>query len=372
MNFDKKSDRIYYLTVATIPSTTAHAKYVEKISQFLFKLGYNISVYKVGWEKININCSDVKFIGLSPRLPNSSARAITQAICFYISALFSKPQLVITHNAVCAAACRLAGVNFVYDVHGSLGRGRCLRFALAKGHCRAMAFNSKGSELEYRQADLSIPNKTAVIGNGSNEFVSDDERRKNFRRAHRIDDECHVIAYIGSLGPNRGLDTVRDALLKIDMQKRKFIIVGGSPNDLDREQAEFAAAGLNDVVIFLGFLPHEDLIDVLNGADSLLVSYSRSIAAVDVMNPMKVHEYMSTDLPIIYPFLDRVTDIIDGDTCSFGYEPDNPTSLARAFISASAFEDNTRCGKQRANRRITWERIAKDFRELINSIDKLG
>lgn len=353
-----------YLTVATLPSTSAHAAYVRSVCGALSEAGFKVTVLKVGWSRLD-GVSGVRFVGLAPRLPGAGARSIAQAVAFLARLPFTTRSLVVTHNALCAAVCRLAGVKYVYDAHGKVGRARLLRFALSKGGCRAMIFNSAGTEVAFRQSGLPIPRITAVIGNGSSEFQSDATARRRFRSRHGISDRADVTAYIGSLGTNRGMDVVRQALLKMDMRDRKFIIAGGSPSDIQRERAAFAAAGLSDAVLFLGFLSQRELSDVMNGADTLLVSYSSAIGTADVMNPMKVHEYMSTDRAIVYPSLERVNEVIGDDPGSFQYTADDPISLAHALVQASACDRRAECERYRGPRRVTWKAVAERFKDVL-------
>jgi glycosyltransferase involved in cell wall biosynthesis len=354
---------VCYLTVATIPSTTAHASFVLNLAQSLRVAGRTIDVVKVGWKRKSKESFPV--FGLAPRVPSPSLRAGLQALLFPLLQIRRRYGLTITHNALTAAAARIVGAPFIFDVHAVPGRGRILRFALSGRACRALAFNSVGARIAFQKAGLGVGKPDKVIGNGSSPFAADLDVRRREREELGYGDTTKLVVYIGSLGQGRGIDVVRAAIGKLNDAQIQLLIVGGKREDVDRERSLVDADGLGDRISFMGHVPQERVSNLMNAADVLLVSYSRSIATVDVMNPMKAHEYLSTDRPIVYPRLARVMDVIGEDPGSVGFEADNPDSLATALQEGVSLFDRRALENHRKGRRITWERVAEMYLDLI-------
>jgi len=359
--------RVCYLTVATIPSTTAHASFVVQLAEALCVQGISISVAKVGWGRTSSGISKMpNFTCLAPWVPTAPFRAALQAILFPLYYyLWQRYEIVLTHNALTAVMLRLCGIPFIFDVHAVPKRGWLLRFALAGRNCRAIAYNSIGAQKAFEVAGLGAGKPARVIGNGSKTFRKDPDLRRRERAALGYGPQTRLVVYIGSLGPGRGMNTLRAAMLKVQDPEIHVLIAGGKSADIERERKASQAAGLGERITYLGYVDRDRIMALMNAADVLLVSYSRLLATVDVMDPMKVHEYLSTDRPIIYPVFERIVDIIGDDPGAFGHEPDDPDSLASALRQGIAWDNSEELERFRASRRITWERVAQMYDVLI-------
>jgi glycosyltransferase involved in cell wall biosynthesis len=219
---------------------------------------------------------------------------------------------------------------------------------------------------QFVENGVTHPHIFEIVGMAADVFQPNPERRASRRHSLGFAQEDTIITYIGSLGPSRGLPILRQAATMIGQCGIRFLIVGGSDEDVAREKALCSEAGLAKQFIFTGFLTRQEVSDVFQAADGLLVSYSRSLPAVDVMNPMKVHEYLATDLPILYPRLPRVQDIISADDPgAISYDCDSPSSLAAALVHCTKSFDRSAIEAFRGPKRITWDLLAQRWESIV-------
>lgn len=361
--------RLCYLTVATIPSTTAHASFVMQLARSIRARGMELDVAKVGWSQVPADPhAGARFIGLAPRTPSATVRAAVQALLFPLLQIRKRYGMVIVHNALTAFTARLMGAPFIYDVHGQPGRGRLLRYALAGQSCKAVVFNSIGACQAYERLGLGAGKPTKIIGNGSAAFHADDAVRARVRADLGYGDDTFLVVYVGSLGVGRGMDTLRAALARLQNPKVQVLIAGGRPEDVQSEKHVADQAGLGARITYLGHVGRDRIAEIMNAADALLISYSKSVPAVDVMNPMKAHEYLATDRPILYPDLARVVDVIADDPGAFAYQSDDPNSLAQAIERSTEPLDAAALEHYRTERRITWDRVAEMYTDLAEAV----
>jgi glycosyltransferase involved in cell wall biosynthesis len=118
-----------------------------------------------------------------------------------------------------------------------------------------------------------------------------------------------TVGFTGHIYPGRGADLLFE--LARQMPKVNFLWVGGTPELVEFWRAKLHAAGMTNVSM-TGFVPHERIPLYQAAADVLLMPYSRSVETssgqdiAEVINPMKMFEYMascrtivSADLPSI-------------------------------------------------------------------------
>jgi glycosyltransferase involved in cell wall biosynthesis len=122
-----------------------------------------------------------------------------------------------------------------------------------------------------------------------------------------------TVGFTGHIYPGRGADLLFELAKR--MPDVNFLWVGGKPEDVEHWGNQLADAGASNVTM-TGFVENSRLPLYQSAADVLLMPYGRSISAssgqdiAEVINPMKMFDYMaagrailSADLPVIHEVL---------------------------------------------------------------------
>jgi glycosyltransferase involved in cell wall biosynthesis len=173
----------------------------------------------------------------------------------------------------------------------------------------------------------------------------------------------HLIAYVGVMGPQDGLDYALRSLAELATRRRDWHAVFVGSGDCFEEMRELAhSLGLEGDVTFTGRVPNETLLSVLSTADVCL--------APDPFNPLndvstmnKIVEYMAIGIPIV-SFDLRESRASAADAAV--YVPDNDVAAFAAAID-KLFDDPgararmAKAGRVRAHGELAWERSAHNL-----------
>ena len=134
------------------------------------------------------------------------------------------------------------------------------------------------------------------------------------RRQLGLEDKL-TVGFTGHIYPGRGADLLFE--LTVRMPEFNFLWVGGTPDEVTYWRNQLADVGASNVTM-TGFIENSRLPLYQAAADVLLMPYGRSISAssgqdiAEVINPMKMFDYMaagraivSSDLPVIHEVLDE-------------------------------------------------------------------
>lgn len=129
--------------------------------------------------------------------------------------------------------------------------------------------------------------------------------------AKPVFDESYTVGYVGSLGPGKGIETIRDVAFA--MPDIDFQVYGGSPEQI----ANLEATKLPPNLSLNGHVDHSKVPDVLASSDVLLAPYDPEVFVgqkqIDVgayMSPLKVFEYMASGVPIVAANLPVIREIL--------------------------------------------------------------
>ncbi|WP_284747773.1 glycosyltransferase family 4 protein [Amycolatopsis sp. RTGN1] len=175
----------------------------------------------------------------------------------------------------------------------------------------------------------------------------------------------HLLAYLGVMGPQDGVDYALRALAKLRDEIGRtdwHAVFVGSGDAFDDMVALSAKLGLANQVEFTGRIPDEDLVRYLSAADVCL--------SPDPLNPLndvstmnKVMEYMAMSKPIV-SFELREARVSAGDAAV--YAPANDESAFAKLVSQLLDdpEERVRMGKlgqARVAGALSWENSAKNL-----------
>jgi glycosyltransferase involved in cell wall biosynthesis len=142
----------------------------------------------------------------------------------------------------------------------------------------------------------------------------------------------HLVAYIGVMGPQDGVDIVLRAaeivVNRLDRDDIAFTLMG-SGDCFDQLVALRSELGLTDVVHFTGRVPDETVAAILSTADvGISPDPKNSLNDVSTMN--KTMEYMAFGVPVV-AFDLRETRVSAGDAAVYA-KPNEVEELARLIV----------------------------------------
>lgn len=205
---------------------------------------------------------------------------------------------------------RRRGARFVFDHHDLVpelylsryGSGRDLFYWVARAFewlTFRLADVVIATNESYRAVALSRggkrPDDVFVVRNAPDAArfrrTEPDESLKRGKR--------HLVAYVGVMGPQDGVDCGLRALAKLKERREDWHAVFVGDGEMQPAMRELAAKlGLDDCVEFTGWLEPGEVVRVLSTADVSLAPEPPS-PLNDVSTLMKIAEYMSMSCPIV-------------------------------------------------------------------------
>jgi glycosyltransferase involved in cell wall biosynthesis len=262
------------------------------------------------------------------------------------------------------------GSRLIYDHHDA-----CPELMMAKGHRengRVVRLARLLERLTYRCADVSIETNQSyrdiALGRGGmsreDVFVVRSAPEVTRFAGARPDDRWrhgrrHLVAYVGVMGRQDGLDYLIDAartiisdLARPDIQ---FVLVGSGP-ELPRLRGRVRSLSLDDQVAFTGRLSEEDLGCVLATAD-VCVNPDEANRMNDISTMNKIMEYMSVGKPIVQ--FDLHEGRFSAGGASLYATRNDAASLAKCIVQLiDDPQERTRMGQLGARRlktSLSWE-----------------
>jgi len=117
----------------------------------------------------------------------------------------------------------------------------------------------------------------------------------SFRKKHGLEDHF-VVLYSGNIARTQGLETAVEAAVHLRQVPEIRMVIVGEQNALEGLRKHGEACGV-DNVLFLPFIPREELPEMLAAADVSLVMQKRSVTAFNM--PSKIPGLLSSGRPII-------------------------------------------------------------------------
>ena len=129
-----------------------------------------------------------------------------------------------------------------------------------------------------------------------------------------------TVGFTGHIYPGRGADLLFE--LAKQMPTVNFLWVGGTPELVEFWRGKLTEASMTNVTM-TGFVKHESIPLYQAAADALLMPYSRSIEAssgqdiAEVINPMKMFEYMAAGRGIVSADLPSIREVLNEGNAVF-------------------------------------------------------
>jgi glycosyltransferase involved in cell wall biosynthesis len=353
----------------------------------LTKAGYDVHIVCPRTKDYPLHREMIKGIRIYRYRPGPEARRSAAYLTEYGIAILSqlylalrirlRHRIAITH--VCnppdllflvALPLMALGSRLIYDHHDA-----CPELMLAKGHGASsvqVRLTKLFEFLTYRACNVSLETNESyrdiALSRGrmssDNVFVvrsaPDNDRFANARPDEKwLFGRKHLVAYVGVMGLQDGLDYLVDAAqVIIDDWRRQdiqFVLVGSGP-ELPRLKERVRHIGIEDQVLFTGRLPEQDLGAVLASSD-VCVNPDEANTMNDISTMNKVLEYMALGRPIVQ--FDLHEGKVSAGDASLYAKRNDATSLAECIVrlvdDVEARYSMGQIGIQRLTTSLSWE-----------------
>lgn len=317
--------KIALITNSRIPSLTANSIQAMKVAQALMQLGHDIRMFAPAETDSVTKETLLSHYGLrlAPDLDLLPSIKRLKRLDFIVHAQRAAKrfgaELIYTWLPQSAALGAWMGYPVVLEMHadnsGKLGVWWMRQFwkrntpkvmtvttsALRKALERSTNFQFKDD------AVLLAPNGVELEKYAGLPSPTEARRQLNLK-------EGLTVGFTGHIYPGRGADLLFE--LARQMPNVNFLWVGGTPELVDFWRGKLTEANLINVTM-TGFVKHESIPLYQAATDVLLMPYSRSIEAssgqdiAEVINPMKMFEYMAAGRGIVCADLSVIREVLN-------------------------------------------------------------
>jgi glycosyltransferase involved in cell wall biosynthesis len=323
--------RIAVITNSRIPSLTANSIQAMKVSQALAQLGHDIRIFAPRETEIALPESLLAHYGLriEPDLELLPSIRPLKRLDFLLHAQSAAQKfdadIIYTWLPQSAALALWKHYPVILEMHadvaGRMGPWWLHQFWHARGWKRMTVTTQALRMALERSTNVEFPDDSVLIApNGVDmESYKNMPNPQESRRQLNLKDGL-TVGFTGHIYPGRGADLLFE--LAKDMPQVNFLWVGGT-----YELVEFWRGRLNEAnvlnVTMTGFVQNSRVPLYQSAADILLMPYSRSIEAssgqdiAEVINPMKMFEYMAAGRAIITADLPVIREVLNEKNAVF-------------------------------------------------------
>jgi glycosyltransferase involved in cell wall biosynthesis len=380
--------KIAVITNSRIPSLTANSIQAMKVTQALMQLGHEIRMFAPRETESVSRESLASHYGLRfvPDLELLPSIKLFKRLDFVILAQNAAEkfgaELIYTwlpQSAVFALMRKDPVVLEMHaDVSGTMGAWWLRQFWKMHGHKVMTVTTSALRNALERSTKIQFKNDSILIAPNGVELEKYDGLPNPSEARHQLNlPEGLTVGFTGHIYPGRGADLLFE--LAKQMPQVNFLWVGGTPELVEFWRGKLTEAKMTNVTM-TGFVKHESIPQYQAAADVLLMPYSRSISAssgqdiAEVINPMKMFEYMASGRAIVCADLNVIREVLNEDNAVF-CEPDDIGKWKVEIESLLADVSRRQVLSSQARKdveRLTWvkreERVMERFTFMEKSL----
>lgn len=341
--------RIAAITNSRLPSLTANSLQAMKVCQALMQLGHNVRILAPR-ETVLISPDALREhygLLLFPDLELLPSVRQFKRLDFILHAQSAarkfKADLIYTwlpQSAVMALWREYPVILEVHaDVTGHLGPWWLRRFWKARGRKRMAVTTQALRKALERSTGFGFDNEAVIVAPNAVDLENYENLPDPSSARRQLNLKAGLtVGFTGHIYPGRGADLLLD--LAKQMPQVNFLWVGGTPDLVSYWQAQLSDIRLTNVTM-TGFIEHRRIPLYQAAADVLLMPYGRSISAssgqdiAEVINPMKMFEYMASGRAIVSAELPVIREMLNEKNAVF-CEPGNVNEWKFAIESLLA------------------------------------
>ncbi|MBI5000813.1 MAG: glycosyltransferase family 4 protein [Euryarchaeota archaeon] len=195
---------------------------------------------------------------------------------------------------------------------------------------------------------------------------SDDLRRKLLGREDGV-----IVTMVASLVPTWGIPALIESIphIKAARNDMKIVIIGGGP-EKERLDALATETGVEDMLMFTGKIPHDEVPKYLSSSDIYLDTVHIDKAGIGI--GASVMEALSTGLPVLLASRHGIEEAVQNGVNGYIFDADKPRDLAVKMLGLAAdAEARQRFGK--ASRELAlrigdWEKNMGEFERIYGKM----
>jgi glycosyltransferase involved in cell wall biosynthesis len=373
--------KIAVITNSRIPSLTANSIQAMKVTQALMQLGHEIRMFapreteSVSQDSLAAHYG-LRFVPDLELLP-SIKRLKRFDFIFHAQRAAKRfgADLIYTWLPQSAVIGLWAGYPVILEMHadvsGVMGAWWMSQFWKANGKKLMTVTTSALRNALERSTKIRFKDDSVFIAPNGVELEKYDRLPNPSEARHQLNlPEGLTVGFTGHIYPGRGADLLFE--LAKQMPQINFLWVGGTPELVEFWRGKLTEAKMTNVTM-TGFVMHERIALYQAAADVLLMPYSRSISAssgqdiAEVINPMKMFEYMASWRAIVCADLNVIREVLNDGNAVF-CEPDDIGNWKLEIESLLADESRRRELGSQARKdveQLTWlkreERVMEGF-----------
>jgi glycosyltransferase involved in cell wall biosynthesis len=211
-----------------------------------------------------------------------------------------------------------------------------------------------------------VVGNTPIIGEKKSQGEGDASRAKTIRARSSL-----ILIYVGFVEAHRGLDTPIRAIAYIAKKRPDILLVIVGKGGYEAKYKELARElGIENNVLFTGWVQHEQINDMINIADIGLIPHYIT-EHTDTTLPNKIFDYMAQGKPVIVTQSKALIDVVNNANCGMVYKDTSPEELVNVIEKMSDRELRTILGangREAIKREYNWDRESKRLWTAMNAI----
>jgi glycosyltransferase involved in cell wall biosynthesis len=317
--------KIAVITNSRIPSLTANSIQAMKVTQALMQLNHDVRMFapaetdRVPKETLLAHYG----LRLAPDLEwlpsNSSLKRFDFIVRAQRGAKRFNAHLIYTWLPQSAVLGLWMGYPVILEMHadvaGRMGAWWLRQFWKARGRKRMTVTTQALRNALERSTNLKFPNEAVLIAPNGVELEKYEGLPSPAEARHQLNlPEGPTVGFTGHIYAGRGADLLFE--LAKQMPQVNFLWVGGTPELVDTWRGKLREAGMRNVTM-TGFVQHERITLYQAASDILLMPYSRTVEGssgqdiAEVINPMKMFEYMAAGRAIVSADLASIREVLN-------------------------------------------------------------
>ena len=323
--------KIAVITNSRIPSLTANSIQAMKVAQALMQLGNEIRMFAPRETNLISREALLSHYGLriAPRLDLLPSEKKFRRLDFIVHAQRAAKQfnadLIYTWLPQSAVLGLRSGYPVVLEMHadvaGRMGAWWLRQFWNARGKKVMTVTTSALRNALERSTMIQFKDESLLVAPNGVELEkyaglpNPPEARLQLNLPEGL-----TVGFTGHIYPGRGADLLFE--LARQMLQVNFLWVGGTPELVDFWRGKLTDARMTNVTM-TGFVQHEIIPLYQAASDILLMPYSSSISAssgqdiAEVINPMKMFEYMASSRAIVSADLPSIREVLNDANAVF-------------------------------------------------------
>lgn len=192
---------------------------------------------------------------------------------------------------------------------------------------------------------------------------------ETIRARYGIKEDEYLILFVGRLNsPRKGLPYLLLALARlVKFHKIKTLVVGGGYCSTYLKKLS-KALKLNNVVIFCGEIPHNELPNFFAACDLFVLPSLQEGLGIAIL------EAMASEKPVVATRTSGILDVVKNNETGLLVDPADPEQLAKAIVHVISDKGLAKKlgkgGRKEAERKYSWTVITKRFLSVYDQIAK--